>query len=332
MDPLTQFEINLIQFLQSLGEWLKTPMLAFSFLGQEEFFMALLPFLYWCVDARLGLQIAVMTVLSNLGVTSLKLVFRLPRPFWLDANIQPWSAETSFGMPSGHATTAASVWGVLIVYLRKKWTTIIILSIIFFIGISRVFLGMHFLTQVLAGWLLGGLLLWIVIRLTPPILRWFLKYSIGVQIGLVFLSSVLLVGIYLVFYLPSVGWQAPAQWVELGSRPLEGEPYNPIELSGVFTLAGTWFGGLGGAAWYYHRHGLLNTSGSYLQKTVRYLLGVAIVILLWYGLGSIFPRTPTLDAYLLRFLRYTIISLWMTVFAPWTFIKLNLLIQSKRSS
>jgi len=331
MDFIDQFEVPVVLFLQSLGEWLKTPMLAFTFLGQEEFFMALLPFLYWCVNARLGLQFAAMTVFSNLGVNILKLFIRMPRPFWVSADVQPWTAETSFGMPSGHATTAASIWGVLVVYLRKKWTTIFILILIFLIGISRVFLGMHFLSQVLIGWLLGGLLLLIFLRVTPPIMRWFLKFPVTLQICLVFLGSILVICISLASYLPLVDWQAPIQWVELGSRPLEGEPFNPIELSSAFTLAGTWFGGMAGAAWYYHHYGLLNTSGTYLQKLFRYLLGVAILLVLWYGLGAIFPRTPTVDAYLLRFLRYTLLGLWMTVFAPWVFKKLGLMVIAEKS-
>ena len=330
MDFINQVEIPIVLFLQSLGEWLKTPMLAFTFLGQEEFFMALLPFLYWCVDARLGLQFAAMTVFSNLGVNILKLFIRMPRPFWVSADVQPWTAETSFGMPSGHATTAASIWGVLAVYLRKKWTTIFILIVIFLIGISRVFLGMHFLSQVLVGWLLGGLLLLIFLRVTPPIMRWFLKFPIAMQIGLVFLVSILIICIFLVFYLLLVDWQAAAQWVELGSRPLEGDPFNPIELSSAFTLAGTWFGGMAGAAWYYHRHGLFDTSGSFLQKTFRYLLGVAVLIVLWYGLGAIFPRTPTADGYILRFLRYSLLGLWLTVFAPWVFKKLGLIVIAEK--
>lgn len=331
MDFIDQFEVPVVLFLQSLGEWLKTPMLAFTFLGQEEFFMALLPFLYWCVDARLGLQFAAMTVFSNLGVNILKLFIRMPRPFWVSVDVQPWTAETSFGMPSGHATTAASIWGVLAVFLRKKWPTIFILIVIFLIGISRVFLGMHFLSQVLVGWLLGGLLLLIFLRVTPPILRWFLKFPIAIQICLVFLGSGLIICIYLALYLPLLNWQAPAQWVELGSRPLEGEPFNPIELSSAFTLAGTWFGGMAGAAWYYHHYGLLNISGTYLQKIFRYLLGVAVLLVLWYGLGAIFPRTPTVDAYILRFLRYTLLGLWMTVFAPWVFKKLGLMVIAEKS-
>lgn len=325
MDFITQIDLPVVLFLQNLGEWLKQPMLAFTFLGQEQFFLALLPFLYWCVDARLGIQVAVMTVLSNFAVTTLKLAIRMPRPFWVDARVQPWSAETSFGMPSGHATSAAAIWGTMAAFLRRKWTTILIILIIFFIGISRVYLGMHFLSQILLGWLLGSLLLLVMIRVTPAVMRWFLKYSIPAQIGWVFLGSLLIVGIYLAFYLPTAGWQAPRLWLDLGSRPLAGEPFAPIELDTPFTLAGTWFGGLGGAAWYYHRHGLLDTSGTPLKKALRYLLGVAIVIGLWYGLGAVFPRTPTLDAYLLRFLRYTLIGAWMTIFAPWVFKKLGLM-------
>lgn len=325
MEMIQQIEVAIVLFFQSIGEWIKVPMQAVSFLGQEEFFMVLLPFLYWCVDARVGLQFAAMTVLSNLGVTALKLAFRVPRPFWVASQVQPWSSETSFGMPSGHATTAASVWGVLAANLRIKWATLLIWLLVFLIGISRVFLGMHFLSQVVVGWLFGGLLLWLVLKFSPAVLRWLLRFPVSIQVLWIFLSSLMIIAVYLLFYLPALTWKAPALWVELGSRPLEGDLFNPVDLQGVFTLAGTWFGGMAGAALYYFRHGWLDTSGNFLQKIIRYLLGVSVVILLWYGLGSIFPRTQTLDAYVLRFIRYALMGSWMTFASPWFFKKLSLM-------
>lgn len=73
--------------------------------------------------------------------------------------------ETSFSFPSGHATLSLAVYG-FIVYLIlrlvkgekiKVWGTIIIGIFIFLIGISRLYLRVHYLSDVLGGFVLGGL-------------------------------------------------------------------------------------------------------------------------------------------------------------------------------
>lgn len=330
MGSITQIQLNFILFLQGLGEWLKSPMLFFSFLGSEYFYLVVLPFLYWCVDARLGLQFAAMTVVGNFASSSLKLIFQSPRPFWVDARIQPLTTETSFGMPSGHATHAASTWGVLGGFFKKRWVVIAISVIVFLIGFSRLYLGVHIPSQVLAGWLVGSLLLYLMFRLSKPLTQWLLKFPLTGQIGIIFLAAGIMAGALIFLTLPLQGRQYPSEWVSLGSRPLNGEPFNPIDLEGAFTLAGTWFGGFAGAAWYYHRYGLLSTIGSPLQKALRFLLGVVVLFALWYGLGEIFPRTADAAAYLLRFVRYSLLGLWLTVGAPWIFKKLNLLSVSPR--
>ena len=55
MESILQLGIDLILFLQSLGKWLLTPMKALTFLGNEDFFMFIAPFIFWCVDTGLGL-------------------------------------------------------------------------------------------------------------------------------------------------------------------------------------------------------------------------------------------------------------------------------------
>jgi hypothetical protein len=48
------------------------------------------------------------------------------------------------------------------------------------------------------------------------------------------------------------------------------------------------------------------------------------VLILYLGLGKIFPKTETFIAYLLQYIRYALIGLWISGFAPWLFIKLKL--------
>lgn len=106
-----QIELAWIVAFQSLGDWLVVPMKLLSFLGVEEFYLIALSFLYWCVDAGLGLRVGVMMLFSSGLNTILKIPFHAPRPYWVSTAVKPLWAESSFGIPSGHAQQAVAVWG-----------------------------------------------------------------------------------------------------------------------------------------------------------------------------------------------------------------------------
>ncbi len=47
-------------------------------------------------------------------------------------------------------------------------------------------------------------------------------------------------------------------------------------------------------------------------------------MLLWYGLGEVFPGGEMLLPFILRYLRYALVGLWLSGCAPWIFMKLKL--------
>ena len=112
--------IRLIVALQGLGTWPTVPMKFFSFLGTEDFFMLALPILYWCVDSALGIRVGVILMFTTNVNGALKLAFHGPRPYWYSSTVHGLATETSFGVPSGHAQSAAMVW-VPAAALRKRW-------------------------------------------------------------------------------------------------------------------------------------------------------------------------------------------------------------------
>ena len=121
MAIINSIEVIVNQFLQSLGMWLKGPMTAITALGYEEFFVLLLPTIYWCVDQMVGLRVGIVLLWGNMFNTFFKFLFHNPRPYWISEEVQALSHETSFGLPSGHAQIAASVWGWLAVEVKKRW-------------------------------------------------------------------------------------------------------------------------------------------------------------------------------------------------------------------
>ena len=140
-----------------------------SYLGNENFFFLVLPLLYWSVDATLGIRVAFILVTSNSVNSVFKLMFASPRPYWMSVDVKPMSVETSFGIPSGHAQNAMSMWGAMADGVGKRWAWVVSMLLTFLIGVSRLYLGMHFLTDVLAGWLIGGLLLWAFLAWWDPV-------------------------------------------------------------------------------------------------------------------------------------------------------------------
>jgi hypothetical protein len=64
--------------------------------------------------------------------------------------------------------------------------------------------------------------------------------------------------------------------------------------------------------------------GPLWKRIVRYLLGIAVAVAIWAGLRAVFPAQPEWLALPLRFLRYLLLLLWVTFFAPWVFVRLRL--------
>jgi membrane-associated phospholipid phosphatase len=324
LDVLHELELILNVLYQEMGgSLLAGVMKAASFLGTEDFFMLVMPALYWCVGVRFGLRLGVMLLFSN-GVNSvLKLAFHSPRPYWIDPHVQAMGVERSFGLPSNHAQTATVVWGFLGASVKRAWAIIGGVILILLIGLSRIYLGMHFLSDVIVGWVVGGFILLIFIRLEDKIAGWVSRQSLRTLLWGIALSAaafiVLIVGARLLLS----AWQPPAEWNQL-ALTASGEGIDPLNIDSAFTLAGTWFGMLAGAAWLFRAKGGMDVAGNLDKKILRYLVGLVGVAVLWFGLGQIFPREADFMSYFLRFVRYTLVGAWVSAFAPLLFRRLGL--------
>jgi undecaprenyl-diphosphatase len=105
---------------------------------------------------------AVLMVLAYSGAQvlsfSLKLAFRRDRPFFTD----PLATLSTYSFPSGHATVSIAVYGALTLVLLRRLrgpARVVCLAaavlLVSLIGFSRMYLGVHFLSDVLAGFSVG---------------------------------------------------------------------------------------------------------------------------------------------------------------------------------
>jgi membrane-associated phospholipid phosphatase len=319
MAGVNAVQIVVNEVFQGFGVWLISLMQAITFLGNEEFFVLLLPILYWSFDQMIGLRVGMILLLSNGFNTFFKFLFRTPRPYWISDSVTNYVHESSFGLPSGHAQIAASVWGWLAVEVKKRWFSIVMVVLIFLIGVSRLFLGVHFLGDVLLGWLIGGLLVWAFSAWSDRIGSWFQAQSFGAKLGLVAVSSAALVLLILVAKWVAGPWELNPEWA---ARAGEVAPYN---LDGAFTLGGTWLGMLMGYVILSEKRGRFLAAEGGWRRLVRFLIGLLGVLILYFGLGQIFPRGANVASYAMRLIRYTLVGLWISWIGPLLFEKMKIL-------
>jgi membrane-associated phospholipid phosphatase len=147
-ESVLDWEIALTLWLQAQGEWLAAPMNLMTFTGGPLFFLFVLPIVYWSVNRRFGLRLA-LALLITLSLNSLlKIFFHAPRPYWYNANVRLLGGgESGFGLPSGHAQTSVVLWGMIAAAINSWWAWVGAVAIIVGVGISRIHIGVHFTTD-----------------------------------------------------------------------------------------------------------------------------------------------------------------------------------------
>lgn len=291
-------------------------MQALTFLGNEEFFLLLLPLVLWCVDRRAGVRLGLLVLVCDTLCFFLKLLFHSPRPYWIDARIQPLAADASYGLPSSHAQTGVAVWFFLARLSRKRWAWFAATTIVLGVGLSRVYLGAHFPTDVLGGWIIGALFLIAFLHLEPAARRWFgamrltqqIAVSLGAALGLLLLGFVLRSLIS--------GAPDPAAW----HRFTLGEARS---LEALASRTGALFGLLAGAS-LAQRGARFAADGPMSLRVARFVVGIIGVLLLWRGLGALLPHEPEAAGLFFRFVRYALMTWWVVHLAPLLFFKMRL--------
>ena len=317
MEPLQQFGISLIQVLQTLSPQLDGLMKFFTFLGQVEFYLLIIPFIYWTIDKRLGMRALLVLIFIDTAGVAFKLLFHQPRPYWI-GGVKQLADESSYGIASTHASDSLAVGGYLAYRVKKTWFWIVTVVVLFFIGLSRLFLGAHFPHDVLFGWLIGAIVLWGFIKSADRASAWAKSQTLSMQIVIGFLISIaiILIGVLSRFLIS--GTVDPASWSSYATEARS--------ISHFFTLSGALFGSITGYV-LMRQYARFQTSGKWSTRVLRYIVGIVGVLLIYVGLDMIFgliAPDETILGYVLRYIRYATATLWMTWAAPFVFLKMKL--------
>ncbi|MEA3336073.1 MAG: phosphatase PAP2 family protein [Chloroflexota bacterium] len=290
---------DLILAVQSISnDTLDSFFLAITELGNAEAFLVIMALVYWSINRQWGLRLTVLAMLSTWTNEFFKVIFRLPRPN--PAIVRQLVHEQTYGFPSGHAQTGAViVWGYLAAKVRKGWFTALAVLLIFLIGFSRVYLGVHYPQDVLAGWILGSLILVIWLHYEESLAAWWKQLEVRSQV------MVIIAGISAMLFL----------------MPTDATGHYPNETAA--TLAGTLLG-VGIGTILENKMVQFRVDGSVGRRLLRYLVGIIFVGSI-YVAGSLLPEfEPWALDIVVRVTRYSLVGLTVAWLAPLLFIRLRL--------
>ncbi|MDR2742084.1 MAG: phosphatase PAP2 family protein [Treponema sp.] len=312
--------VGLIKGIQTIENPVLTVIMkALTTLGTEMFYIPVILFIFWCVDEKQGLRLTILILFSAWINGFFKSLLKQPRPYNLDSSVMR-AFEPSYGIPSGHTQQSLVFWGTFLRQAlgqtdgrsRRSGFRVLVPAIFagFFIvaiPFTRLYLGVHFPTDILAGWVLGGIILAVSFVFGDRIAS--LLSAGGTRPQLIAAAAIALLmnasgadrnlgGMFLGF---CGGYSLMRKYVPFAARgPVRGGK------PGVFILAARYALGLAGAAVIYlELRRVLPGEASFLSGIP--LWGAASP---YYELG--------------RFLRYGFLGLWASAGAPWLFLRLGL--------
>ena len=163
-----EWEVNLIEWLQkTVGDLNGTFISALGFIGGEMGLLLVVLIILFCWKKETGKRLALIIASVNSWLPMIKAVVLRPRPY-MDypdrvrgvadvGNSAPLNdvAAHGYSFPSMHSASITALFIPLAREVKKKWMWILAVIVIFLVGLSRSVTGMHYPTDVLAGWALG---------------------------------------------------------------------------------------------------------------------------------------------------------------------------------
>ncbi len=272
---------------------------AVTMLGEETLVIAAASFVYWNVSKKTGFRLAAVFILSSVLNNALKAAFRSPRPFQVLDFVRGKRLETATGysFPSGHSQGAATFFTAAALLFRTRAAIVTAAVVIPAVGLSRVYLGVHWPADALGGIVLGiasALFFCRFFRMRDAAPEGAAGTARAFATGAAALAAVLLA----------------ADTVFLDGA---------VEMKDLFRITGTAAGFFGGYDLENGRVGFEARRGRPIVKAARYLLGVAGAFALLAGLKAALP-----DTNLFAFIRYGAVGFWAAFLWPLSGMKAGL--------
>ncbi|MBN2158744.1 MAG: phosphatase PAP2 family protein [Spirochaetes bacterium] len=272
------------------GTWLDRFMLTITFAGSNLFYTMTLPVLYWCWDRKKALYTGAVFLIAMSVNDTLKVLFSHPRPD--PERLLPGIAELTArhrprgpGFPSGHTQGSLAFWGAITYMARNRTVTVASALLIILVPYSRIYLGVHYLGDVIGGYLFGLLCLAAII----PAARFTEKHYRAFNTAI--LTSAVIVIPFIIFI------AVPGDYINTTMGTISGFMTGALMAEGRIAF---------------------NTRNRPRNQIAKTVLGLSVVAALRFGLKRLLPGVPASGFFI-----YWLIGFWCSLGAPWVFSKIK---------
>ncbi len=289
------------EWFQNTFPWMEWPFKIITFLGDPIVYIIILAIAFWILNKKDAIIAIYVLLTASFLNFFLKVVIQKPRP-----NVTRLTSADGFSTPSGHAQTSTTVYGWIMFYFKKIWLYVVIPILVILICFSRVFLGVHYIGDVILGLLIGAAVLAALFFGIPPLVKWldklkdWQKILIGESYGVVVFLLTFFTGLY-------------ANW------PV-GDTTNSANTVAALILFPFFI-------WIENKKiGMKNDGIDWRSKLLRAIVGLVVVVGAYFGFSALFDLIVTSSyalGYLLRFTKYGLLVTILGLLMPLIFSRVK---------
>jgi membrane-associated phospholipid phosphatase len=309
------FRLDLVQLLFEHRSAQATVLFQlFTFIGEIEGYVLVVGLIYAAYDKKLAIRLSLLVLFTMCLSHVLKTLIANPRPFvqegtyaekWAVSGAKAEELVAEYSTPSGHGMAGSCFYSFLAASVKRRSVRVGAIATLVLMGLSRPYLGVHYLEDVFLGWALGIPMALLALKFGENIANAWNTLSLRHQVAIVVGSSIIL-------------------W--LTTRPLYdanayGAPLPFVSYAGLLTgivlaypLEARWVG-------------FDPRSSTAPRKILRYLIGVALVMGTLLLLDDLFGRVASDSSLLgnvLRYVRYATAAVMGLLVGPFLFVRLGL--------
>ncbi len=138
-----------------------------SIIANETLYLIVISISYWCVSKRKAFHMIVMLCFSGYIGIVIKEFMKIPRPYTYDGIQSLYEkSAASYSFPSTHVQLATTFWGSFMILCKKRIIWMIGIVFIILVSISRLYLRVHWLSDIIGAVLFSVIVVYLYTKVT----------------------------------------------------------------------------------------------------------------------------------------------------------------------